>query len=201
VSENAVKAYDRVEVSLHSPLTSAVKFVWNEMGHAQKPDFVFRRNGRVHLNRCGRQFIRLLAAEVCASAVVILDTPSSGVVWRGLATYSIRQFPPSLLHSCFTVCHQVSNAVYDAHLGSLTRRYPLNRGVGALPSWSGLFGEEKVSCPLLEIKPRLLHRPSPTLGTTEGMTSPQTYSVHILVAIQQSILCSWDHASLYMKII
>jgi hypothetical protein len=24
---------------------------WNVMAHAQKPDFVFRRNGRVHLNR------------------------------------------------------------------------------------------------------------------------------------------------------
>ena len=40
------------------------------MAHAQKPNFVFRRNGRVHLNRRGRQFSRLLAAEVCASAVV-----------------------------------------------------------------------------------------------------------------------------------
>jgi hypothetical protein len=38
------------------------------MAHAQKPDFVFRRNGRVHLNRRGLQFSRLLAAEVCASA-------------------------------------------------------------------------------------------------------------------------------------
>ena len=28
----------------------------------------------------GRQFIRLLAAEVCASAVVMLDTPCSEVV-------------------------------------------------------------------------------------------------------------------------
>ena len=34
------------------------------MAHAQKPDFVFRLNGRVHLNRQGRQFSRLLAAEV-----------------------------------------------------------------------------------------------------------------------------------------
>ena len=51
------------------------------MAHAQKPDFVFRRNGRVHLNRRGRQFSRLLAAEVCASAVVMLDTPRSEVVW------------------------------------------------------------------------------------------------------------------------
>ena len=39
------------------------------MAHAQQPDFVFRRNGRVHLNRQGRQFSRLLAAEVCARAV------------------------------------------------------------------------------------------------------------------------------------
>ena len=50
------------------------------MAHAQKPYFVFRRNGRVHLNRWWRQFSRLLAAEVCAWAVVMLDTPSSEVV-------------------------------------------------------------------------------------------------------------------------
>jgi hypothetical protein len=63
------------------------------MAHAQKPDFVFRRTGRVHLNRRGRHFSRLLAAELWASAVVMLDTPCSEVVWRVLATHSIRQFP------------------------------------------------------------------------------------------------------------
>ena len=36
--------------------------------HAQKPDFVFHRNGPVHLNRRGSQFSRLLAVEECASA-------------------------------------------------------------------------------------------------------------------------------------
>jgi len=41
----------------------------------------------------GRQFSRLLAAEVSASAVVMLDTPCSEVVWRVLAVHSIRQFP------------------------------------------------------------------------------------------------------------
>ena len=69
-----------------------VDCIWNVMAHAQKPDFFFRRNGRIHLNRRGRQFSRLLAAEVCASAVVMLDTPCSEVVWRALATHSIRQF-------------------------------------------------------------------------------------------------------------
>ena len=37
----------------------------NVTTHAQKPGFVFRRNGRVYLNLQGRQFSRLLAAEVC----------------------------------------------------------------------------------------------------------------------------------------
>jgi hypothetical protein len=76
---------------------------WNAMAHAQKPDFVSRRNGRVHLNRRGCQFSRLLAAEVCASAVVMLNTPCSEVVWRVLATHSIRQFPlhlPSRASPC-----------------------------------------------------------------------------------------------------
>ena len=73
------------------------------MARVQKIDFVFRRNGRVHLNRRGRQFSRLLAAEVCASAVVIMDTSCSEVVWRVLATHSIRQFPlqfPSRASQC-----------------------------------------------------------------------------------------------------
>ena len=67
--------------------------VWNVMAHAQKPDFVFRRNGRAHLNRRGRQLSRLLAAEVWPSAVVMLDTPCSDAAWRVLATHSIRHCP------------------------------------------------------------------------------------------------------------
>jgi len=84
--------------------------VWNVMAHAQKPDFVFRRIGRVHLNRQGRQFSRLLAAELCASAVVMLDTPCSEVVWRVLDTHCIPQFPLP----CVTVCHHVSTGLYQS---------------------------------------------------------------------------------------
>jgi len=93
------------------------------MAHTQKLYFVFRRNGRVHFNRLGRQFSRLLAAEVCASAVVMLDTPCSEVVWRVLATHSSRQFP---LHftSCaspFDITFQLdtTNIVVNCHLGEL----------------------------------------------------------------------------------
>ena len=73
------------------------------MAHAQKPGFVFLQNGRVHLNRQGRQFSRLLTAEVCASAVVMLDTPCSEVVCRVLASHFNRQFPlhfPSRASPC-----------------------------------------------------------------------------------------------------
>jgi len=76
-----------------------VDCVWNVMAHAQKPDFVFRRNGRFHLNRRGRQFNQLLAVGVCASGVAMLDTPCSEIVWSVLATHYSRQFPlhfPSL---------------------------------------------------------------------------------------------------------
>ena len=44
--------------------------------------FRLSAKGRVHLNRRGRQFSPLLAAEVCASAVLMLDTPCSEVLRR-----------------------------------------------------------------------------------------------------------------------
>jgi len=90
----------------------SVDCIWNVIAHAQKPDFVFRRNGRVHLNRRGRQFSRLLSAEVCATAVVMLDKPCSEVVWRVLATHSIRQFPlhlPSRASPCAVTFQLESN--------------------------------------------------------------------------------------------
>jgi hypothetical protein len=57
---------------------SAVK-----MAHVQKPDFVFRRDGRVHVTRRGRQFSRLLAAAECGSAgsvCTVLEGLCSAVV-------------------------------------------------------------------------------------------------------------------------
>ena len=67
--------------------------MWNLMAHAQKPDFVFPRNGRVHLNGWGHQFSQLLAAEVCASAWVMVDTPRSEVAWEYWLPTSFASFP------------------------------------------------------------------------------------------------------------
>ena len=51
----------------------------------------FGETDESHLNRRCHQFSRQLAAEVCASAEVMLNTPCSEVVWRVLSTHSIRQ--------------------------------------------------------------------------------------------------------------
>ena len=86
------------------------------MAHALKPDFVFQRNGRVHLNWQGSQFSRLLAAEVCASAVVMLDTPCSEVECKTTGYPLHSHVSPSLPLPCVTVCHQVSTELYQ-HTG------------------------------------------------------------------------------------
>ena len=43
----------------------------------------------------------------------MLDTPSSEVVWRVLATHSIRQFPLHFPSPCVTVCHHISTGLYS----------------------------------------------------------------------------------------
>ena len=78
-----------------------VDCVWNVMAHAQNPVFFFRPNGRVHLNRRGRQFSRLLAGALCASACRVCTARASlcsAVMWRLLVTHSILLFP---LHFSF----------------------------------------------------------------------------------------------------
>jgi len=85
------------------------------MTHAQKPEIVFRRNGRVHLNPQGRQFSRLLAAEVCTSAFIV-GSIAGYAMFRGSVKgtgYSLHsQVSPSLPLPCTTVCHHISTGVY-----------------------------------------------------------------------------------------
>ena len=88
------------------------------MAHAQKPEFVYPRNGGAHLNRWGRQFSRLLAVEECRSAVimiVMLDRPRSEVKWNSTGYLLHSPVSPSLHLPCVTVCHQVPNELYQQH--------------------------------------------------------------------------------------
>ena len=62
----------------------------------------FVRNGRVHFNRpWGVSSADCWQPRCAPSAVVMLDTPCCKVVWRVLATHTIRQFPlyfPTVRH-------------------------------------------------------------------------------------------------------
>ena len=83
-----------------------VEASWNVMAHAQKPDFAFRRNGRVHLNRrviSSVDYWQPRCTHQLLLSVVMLDAPCSEVVWKVLATHSIRLFPlhfPSRASPC-----------------------------------------------------------------------------------------------------
>ena len=69
--------------------------VWSVTAHAQKPDFVFRAERTRPFKSArwgGVSSVDCWQPDVCASAVVMLDTPCSEVVWRVLATHCIRQF-------------------------------------------------------------------------------------------------------------
>jgi hypothetical protein len=82
------------------------------MAHAQKPEFVFRRNGRVHLNRWGRQFSRLLTAEVRISS-----SNAGYTMFRGSVKSTGYPFhspvSPSIPLPCVTVCHHISTGLYQ----------------------------------------------------------------------------------------
>jgi hypothetical protein len=102
------------------------------MAHAKKPNFVFRRNGRVHLNRRGRQFSRLLEAEVCASAVVMLEyTMFRGSV-KSIGYPLHSPVSPSLPLPCVTVCHHISTGLYKKHITTVTfKQYVSENSPGA----------------------------------------------------------------------
>ena len=77
----------------------------------------FARNWRVHLNRPGggRQFSRLLAAEVCA----ISGSNAGYTMFRGSVKgtgYPLHSpVSPSLPLTCVSVCHHISTGVYPLH--------------------------------------------------------------------------------------
>ena len=73
------KKYSTVSVSSSSSSSSSIARAEPD-GTRAETTFPLSPKRTVHLNRRGSQFSRLLAAEVCASALLMLDTPGSEVV-------------------------------------------------------------------------------------------------------------------------
>jgi hypothetical protein len=82
--------------------------VWNVMAHVQKPDFVFRQNRQVHLNPQGRQFSRLLAAEVRVGG-----SNAGFTMFQGSVKSTGYQFHLPLPLQCVTMCHHISTGLYQ----------------------------------------------------------------------------------------
>jgi hypothetical protein len=90
-----------------------VDCVWNVMVHAQKPDFVFRRNGRQF--SCRRAVHISLQGLYCSCKPVFC----SHVTLTGYPLHSL--VSSSLPLPCVTVCHRISTGVYEWGLSACCR--------------------------------------------------------------------------------
>ena len=94
--------------------------------HAQKPDFVFRRNGRLHLNRQGAS----VQSTTGSQSVRISGSNAGYTMFRGgvKGTGYPLHSPvfPSLPLPCVTVCHHISTGLYTLmhELGLLAGNRP-----------------------------------------------------------------------------
>jgi len=81
------------------------------MAQAQKPDFVFRRNGRVHLNRRGAS----VQSTTGSRGVRISGSNAGYTMFRGSVKstgYPLHSpVSPSLPLPCVTVCHHISTTM------------------------------------------------------------------------------------------
>ena len=102
------------------------------MAHAQKPDFVFRRNGRVHLHRRGA----LVQSTTGSRGVRISGSNAGYTMFR--ASVKGTGYPlhspvsPSHPLPCVTVCHHISDGLYfharpDCWIRIRYRRWCLDR--------------------------------------------------------------------------
>jgi len=90
------------------------------MAHAQKPDFLFQRNGRVHLNR------RRISSVDYWQPRRISGSNAGYTMLRGSVKstgYPLHlPVSPSLPFPCVTVCHQASTGLYYLRHSCRNRR-------------------------------------------------------------------------------
>ena len=83
------------------------------MAHVQKPDFVFWRNGRVHLNRQGAS----VKSTTGSRGVRMSGSNAEYTMFRGgvkCTGYPLHSpVSPLLPLPCVTVCHHVSTGLYS----------------------------------------------------------------------------------------
>jgi hypothetical protein len=108
--------------------TSSVEASWNVMAHAQKPDLVFRRNGRFHLNR--PEDVR--SVDYCQPRLRISGSNAGYTMFWGSVKgtgYTLHlPVSPSLPLLCVTVCHHISTGVCCITWGTSKLVTPVSLG-------------------------------------------------------------------------
>ena len=92
--------------------STVIESSWNVMAHEQKPDFVFRRNGRVHLNWRGAS-----VQSTTGSRGVHISGSNAGYTMfrcsvKGTGYPLHSSVSPSLPLPCVTVFHHISTGLY-----------------------------------------------------------------------------------------
>jgi hypothetical protein len=109
-----------------------VDCVWNVMAHAQNPDVVFRRNGRVHLNRRGAS----VQSTTGSRGVRISGSNAWYTTFRGSVKgtgYPLHSpVSPSLPLPCVTVCHHISTELNFRNVCNYLKN---PRGVTSQKNW------------------------------------------------------------------
>jgi len=96
------------------------------MAHKLKPDFVFRRNGRVHLNG------RWASVQLTTGSQGVRNSGSNAgyTMFRGSVKstgYPLHSpVSPSVPLPCVTVCHHISTRLYDALYWPIHKDSPLS---------------------------------------------------------------------------
>jgi hypothetical protein len=148
----------------NSTSRNRVDCVWNVISRAQKPDFVFQRNGRVHLNRRGAS-----VQSTTGSRVVHISGGNAGyTMFRGnvKGTGCLLHSPVSPLFPlpCVTVCHHISDAVYQ-HMSiticSLHKKMRTQSGCTHLFVWVSLNRSNE--CEMTVCEETNLSIPNPTV--------------------------------------
>jgi hypothetical protein len=104
--------FDSDSQSCHIAKEECVDCVWNVMAHPHKPDFVFRRNGRVNLN----PRVASVQSTTGSRGVRISGSNAGYTTFRGSVKgtgYPLNSpASPSLPLPCVTVCHHISTGLY-----------------------------------------------------------------------------------------
>ena len=101
---------------VNSSIRCLLEHVWNAMAHAQKPDLVSQRNGRVHLNRRRESVQSTAGSRGVRISGQTMDRPCSEAQCKSSGYTLQSPISPSLPLPRVTVCHHVSNGLYTSLL-------------------------------------------------------------------------------------